>query len=144
MCVCLCVRACETRIGHLPVEVLHFTNDLTMPPGAVAALLAPFVCLFVSWCGAWKDLKLLQVSDPPPFKNGRKITFPIANIYTSITFNKLIVTRADGCFSCGRWNEAIVERREEDLVRFTVGSGGRTRKLLLFSSEILRAADVLF
>lgn len=46
---CVCVCACEKQgIGHLPVKVLNFTNDLTMPPGTGLAPLATlFVCLFL-------------------------------------------------------------------------------------------------
>lgn len=39
--VCAHVRVCD----HLPVKVLNFTNDLTMPPGAGPAPLDTFVCL---------------------------------------------------------------------------------------------------
>lgn len=39
--VCAHARVCD----HLPVQVLHFTNDLTMPPGAGLALRDTFVCL---------------------------------------------------------------------------------------------------
>lgn len=39
VCTCVCVR------DHLPVKVLNFTNDLTMPPGAGPAPLVTFVCL---------------------------------------------------------------------------------------------------
>lgn len=38
-----CARACVH--GRLPVEVLNFTNDLTMPPGAEPAPPASSVCL---------------------------------------------------------------------------------------------------
>lgn len=42
MNVCAHARVCD----HLPVKVLNFTNDLTMPPGAGPAPLDTFVCLF--------------------------------------------------------------------------------------------------
>lgn len=39
--MCVHMRVCD----HLPVKVLNFTNDLTMPPGAGPAPLDTFVCL---------------------------------------------------------------------------------------------------
>lgn len=63
-----------------------------------------------------------------------KQPFSNANIYSSITFNKQIVMRADGYSSCDRRNEAIVERKSrKDL----------TERSLLLCEKLKKEEEIL-